>query len=63
VDEMMFVEPYDMSQAMKDVFAEFRVLVDADGSLAVARLKRHAFSKGVGMETPLLVAIISSATL
>lgn len=63
VDEMMFVEPYDMSQAMKDVFAEFRVLMDADGSLAVAGLKRHAFSKGVGMETPLLVAIISSANL
>ncbi|KAF4171233.1 hypothetical protein CNMCM8927_003017 [Aspergillus lentulus] len=52
VDEIMFVEPYDISQAMEDVFVEFRVLIDADGSLAVAGLKRHAFSKGLGMETP-----------
>jgi threonine dehydratase len=63
VDEIMFVEPYDISQAMEDVFVEFRVLIDADGSLAVAGLKRHAFSKGLGMETPSLVAIISSTNL
>ncbi|KAH2363495.1 hypothetical protein KXV92_005418 [Aspergillus fumigatus] len=63
VDEIMFVEPYDRSKAMEDVFVEFRVLIDADGSLAVAGLKRHAFSKRLGMETPSLVAIISSTNL
>jgi threonine dehydratase len=63
VHEIMFVEPYDMSQAMEDVFVEFRVLIDADGSLAVAGLKRHALSKGLGMEAPSLVAIISSTNL
>jgi hypothetical protein len=63
VDEIMFVEPYDMSQALEDVFVEFQVLIDADGSSAVAGLKRHAFSKGLGMQTPSFVAIISSTNL
>lgn len=65
VDRMMFVEAGELWSAIEDVFGECRVIMDQDGALAVAGMKRYAAeerlsARAVGNS---LLAVISSANV
>ncbi len=62
VDELLVVSSEEICQAMRDLFAETRVLMEPAGALALAGLKRWARSR-VGRSTTSLVAITSGANL
>ncbi|KAM5503435.1 hypothetical protein McaMca56_001363 [Microsporum canis] len=63
VDEVIVVEPEDVLTAIKDVFLETRVIMDLNGALAVAGMKRHALDVGSQRKRRSLVAVISSANI
>ncbi|KAK2873339.1 hypothetical protein FQN49_002435 [Arthroderma sp. PD_2] len=63
VDEVIVVEPEEVLTAIKDVFLESRVIVDLNGALAVAGMKRYALDVGSQQKLGPLVAVISSANI
>lgn len=61
LDEIVLVTVDEMSAAIKDIFTDTRTLMEPAGALALAGLKRYAFTHG--LEGRHLVAITSGANI